>query len=184
MRRDPTPAYDAVVAGHVRPGRSLLAVLHAVQDDFGYVPDATLASIARAMHLSRAEVYGVLTYYHHFRCQPPARLTIALCRAESCRSMGGEALVAHAEAVTGCKIDAHLHEAVGEAVGEGAEHGDVALESVYCLGQCGQSPAATIDGKVRARLDTARFDRLLAAARAVQAGERDGLRTTSEGEQA
>lgn len=94
-------APDALVERHARAGRSLVAILHAIQDDTGYVPPGCVAPLARALNLSRAEVHGVLTYYHHFRTAPPARVTIQMCRAEACRSMGCEALAAHAEARTG-----------------------------------------------------------------------------------
>ena len=88
-------APDALVERHARAGRSLVAILHAIQDDAGYVPPGCVAPLARALNLSRAEVHGVLTYYHHFRTAPPARVTIQMCRAEACRSMGCEALAAH-----------------------------------------------------------------------------------------
>jgi hypothetical protein len=116
------------------------------------------------MHLSRAEVHGVITYYHHFRDRPPAAVRVTLCRAESCRSMGSEALVAHAEGVTGCEID-------GERVG------DVSLHSVYCLGLCAQSPALMIGDTAHARVSTVRFDTLLERAvmnATATRGERSG----------
>ncbi|MEK6349087.1 MAG: NAD(P)H-dependent oxidoreductase subunit E [Burkholderia sp.] len=142
---------DALVSRHARAGQSLVAILHAIQDEAGYVPEGCVPLLAKALNLSRAEVHGVLTYYHHFRTTPPARVTIQLCRAEACRSLGGEALVAHAQARTGCRID-------------GEHHGDVALESVYCLGFCAQSPAAMINDEPHARMTPARFDALLAEA--------------------
>lgn len=152
MSPSPT-APDALVQKHAQPGKSLLAILHAIQDDVGFVPPACVAELAKALNLSRAEVHGVLTYYHHFRTAPPARVTIQICRAESCRSMGCEALVAHAQARTGCQID--------------AKHGDdsdVALESVYCLGLCAQSPSLMINGELHAKASPARFDALYDAA--------------------
>jgi hypothetical protein len=77
-----SPAPDALVERHARAGRSLVAILHAIQDDAGYVPAGCVAPLAKALNLSRAEVHGVLTYYHHFRTAPPARVTIQMCRAE------------------------------------------------------------------------------------------------------
>ncbi|CAM2165639.1 formate dehydrogenase [Burkholderia latens] len=154
-------APDALVERHARAGRSLLAVLHAIQDDAGYVPAGCVAPLAKAMNLSRAEVHGVLTYYHHFRTAPPARVTIQMCRAEACRSMGCETLAAHAEARTGCRFDA--------SHGNGADthaSGDVALESVYCLGLCAQSPSMTINGVLHAKVTPEKFDALLARAAA------------------
>lgn len=160
----PSPvAPETLVHKHARPGASLVAILHAIQDDAGFVPPACIAPLARALNLSRAEVHGVLTYYHHFRSAPPARVTIQICRAEACRSMGGEALVAHAQARTGCRIDARHDEA--------APAGEVALESVYCLGLCAQSPSLTVNGALHARVSPSRFDTLYANAAASVATE-------------
>ncbi|HLW12857.1 MAG TPA: NAD(P)H-dependent oxidoreductase subunit E, partial [Casimicrobiaceae bacterium] len=101
----------------------------------------------------RAEVHGVITYYHHFRTQPAARVTVQLCRAEACRSMGTEALAQHIETHTGCRFDEpHGH---ADAVG---------LESVYCLGQCALSPAMMINDTLHAKVTPQKFDALLAAA--------------------
>jgi formate dehydrogenase subunit gamma len=146
-------APEQLVQRHAQPGRSLLAVLHAIQDELGYVPPDTVAPLARAMNLSRAEVHGVITYYHHFRTQPAAPVTVQLCRAEACRSMGTEALAQHIEAHTGCRFDAeHRH---GETV---------ELESVYCLGQCALSPAMMVNGTLHAKVTPQKFDALFAAA--------------------
>lgn len=146
-------APEQLVQRHAQPGRSLLTVLHAIQDELGYVPADTVAPLARAMNLSRAEVHGVITYYHHFRTQPAAPVTVQLCRAEACRSMGTEALAQHIEAHTGCRFD--------------AEHRDgaaVELESVYCLGQCALSPALMLNGTLHAKVTPQKFDALFAAA--------------------
>jgi formate dehydrogenase subunit gamma len=149
-------APDQLVQRHAQPGRSLLAVLHAIQDDLGYVPPAAVAPLARVMNLSRAEVHGVLTYYHHFRTEPAAPVTVQLCRAEACRSMGTEALAQHIEARTGCRFDARHHQHESRAT--------VGLESVYCLGQCALSPALMINGTLHAKVTLQKFDSLLAAA--------------------
>jgi formate dehydrogenase subunit gamma len=132
---------------------SLLAVLHAIQDELGYVPPGAVAPLARALNLSRAEVHGVITYYHHFRSEPAAPVTVQLCRAEACRSMGTEALAQHIEAHTGCRFDA------GHQPGATVE-----LESVYCLGQCALSPATMVNGTLHARVTPQKFDALFAAA--------------------
>ncbi|TKC91557.1 formate dehydrogenase [Trinickia terrae] len=146
-------APDELVRRHVKPGATLVAVLHAIQDEAGFIPPEAVAPLARAMNLSRAEVHGVITYYHHFRTEPAARVTVQLCRAESCRSMGTEALAQHIEARTGCRFD--------------AEHGpDLGLESVYCLGQCALSPAMMINDTLYAKVTPEKFDALIAAARA------------------
>lgn len=148
-------APDQLVQRHAQPGRSLLAVLHAIQDELGYVPPATVAPLALAMNLSRAEVHGVITYYHHFRTQPAAPVTVQLCRAEACRSMGTEALARHIESQTGCRFD----------VEPSHEHGaTVELESVYCLGQCALSPALMLNGTLHARVTPQKFDAIFAAA--------------------
>ncbi|MGC2972041.1 NAD(P)H-dependent oxidoreductase subunit E [Paraburkholderia aspalathi] len=144
---------NELIERHIRRGGSLLAVLHAIQDELGFVPSDTVAPLARAMNLSRAEVHGVITYYHHFRTQPAAHVTVQLCRAEACRSMGTEALAQHIEARTGCRFDAeHRH---GETV---------ELESVYCLGQCALSPAMMVNGTLHAKVTPQKFDALFAAA--------------------
>lgn len=146
-------APDQLVQRHAQPGVSLLAVLHAIQDEVGYVPPDAVAPLARAMNLSRAEVHGVITYYHHFRTQPAAPVTVQLCRAEACRSMGTEALAQHIEAHTGCRFD-----------GEHQHGATVELESVYCLGQCALSPALMLNGTLHARVTPQKFDAIFAAA--------------------
>ncbi|BAN23838.1 NAD-dependent formate dehydrogenase gamma subunit [Caballeronia insecticola] len=132
-------------------GATLMTILHAIQDETGYVPETAVAPLARALSLSRAEVHGVITYYHHFRSAPPAHVTVQLCRAEACRSMGTEALKDHIEGHTGCRFDS------GHAK-------DTELESVFCLGQCALSPALMINGELHAKVTPAKFDRLYAAA--------------------
>jgi len=146
-------APEQLVERHALPGKSLLAVLHAIQDELGYVPPAAVPPLARTMNLSRAEVHGVITYYHHFRTQPAAPVTVQLCRAEACRSMGTEALAQHIESHTGCRFDAE-HKA-GAAV---------ELESVYCLGQCALSPAMMVNGTLHAKITPQKFDAIFAAA--------------------
>jgi formate dehydrogenase subunit gamma len=146
--------FNELIEQHGRRGESLLAVLHAIQDELGYVPSAAVEPLARALNLSRAEVHGVITYYHHFRTQPPAPVTVQLCRAEACRSMGTEALAQHIEAHTGCRFDGeHQHGATAE------------LESAFCLGQCALSPALMLNGTLHARVTPQKFDALFAAAR-------------------
>lgn len=154
-------APDELVRRHLQPGRTLLALLHAIQDDVGFVPPETVGPLAKAMNLSRAEVHGVITYYHHFRSVPPAAVTVQLCRAESCRSMGSEALAQHIESHTGCRFTQHRHD---EAHAHGG--GEVELESVYCLGQCALSPTMMINGELHVKVTPQKFDALLAAAKA------------------
>ncbi|HEU0200972.1 MAG TPA: formate dehydrogenase subunit gamma [Burkholderiaceae bacterium] len=149
---------EAVVADIIerhreRPG-ALLPLLHDVHDRLGHIPDAAVAPIARALNLSRAEVHGVITFYHHFRRTPGGRHTVRLCQAEACQSRGAEALAQHAQGALGCG----WHETSAD--------GAVTLEPVYCLGQCACSPALMIDDEVHARVTPARFDRLLTLLRA------------------
>ncbi|WP_179402654.1 NAD(P)H-dependent oxidoreductase subunit E [Burkholderia guangdongensis] len=154
-------APDALVERHARAGRSLVAILHAIQDDAGYVPPGCVAPLAKALNLSRAEVHGVITYYHHFRTTPPARVTIQMCRAEACRSMGCETLAAHAEARTGCRFDTTHGNAAHDGAAHGAEPSAVALESVYCLGLCAQSPSMMVNGVLHAKVSPEKFDALV-----------------------
>ena len=132
------------------PG-GLLPALHAVQEALGHVPDEAVPVLAQALNLSRAEVHGVVTYYHHFRRTPPGRHVVQVCRAEACQACGGEELLAHAERALGCK--AH----------ETSADGRVTLEPVYCLGLCASSPAVQIGERLHARVTPERLDRLLGA---------------------
>ncbi|HJV25865.1 MAG TPA: formate dehydrogenase subunit gamma [Aromatoleum sp.] len=137
------------------PG-ALLPILHAIQDEIGWVPDDAVPTIATALHLSRAEVHGVISFYHHFRTRPAGRHVVQVCRAESCRSMGAMALEEHAKASLG--VDFH------ETTGDGA----VTLEPVYCLGNCACSPSIRIDDEIVGRVDAKRFDAEIAALRAAK----------------
>ncbi len=141
----------ALLAEGIRDVGDLLPVLHKIQDMVGYVPSSAIADVAELFNLSRAEVHGVVTFYHYFRTQPPGRHQIQVCRAEACQSMGAEQLLEHAQQALGCK----LH-------GKSADD-SFSLEPVYCLGQCALSPAIMIDDKVHAKVSPARFDKLIAA---------------------
>lgn len=144
-------AAEELVRRHAVQDATLMTILHAIQDETGFVPAEVVAPLAQVLSLSRAEVHGTITYYHHFRSAPPARVSVQLCRAEACRSMGTEALKEHIEGHTGCRFDN------GHA--QGTE-----LESVFCLGQCALSPAMTINGEIHARVTPEKFDRLYKAA--------------------
>lgn len=135
-----------------KPG-ALLPILHAIQDEIGFVPPESVQTIAEALNLSRAEVHGVITFYHYFRQTPPGRKTIHLCRAESCQAMGSDALEAHVKSALG--IDYH----------ENSADGAFSLEPVYCLGNCACSPAIMIDKDVYGRVTPERFDEIVADAR-------------------
>lgn len=166
MEPSSAAAPDELVRRHASPGASLIAVLHAIQDDAGFVPPEVVAPLARVFNLSRAEVHGVVTYYHHFRTHPPAPVTIALCRAEACRSMGTEALARHIESRTLCRFDAARAAAQANSENAPACQGEVELESVYCLGQCALSPSMTINGALHVKVTPEKFDALFAQARA------------------
>ena len=131
-----------------RPG-PLIEVLHAIQGELGFVPPAAVPLVAAELNLSRAEVHGVVSFYHFFRSTPPGAHTVSVCRAESCQAMGGEALAAHARQQLG--VDFH----------ETTPDGRFSLEPVYCLGNCACSPAVMIDGRLHGRVTPERFDGLL-----------------------
>ncbi len=133
------------------PG-ALLPILHALQKEFGYIDREVEPLIAEILNISRAEVHGVVTFYHDFRQKPAGRHVLRLCRAESCQAHGSDALAARAEA------------RLGIAFGDTAADASVTLEPVYCLGLCSVSPAAMLDGRVVARLDEKMLDALLAEA--------------------
>lgn len=128
----------------------LLPILHAVQEAFGYVPQEALPRIAEKLNVTRAEVHGVMSFYHDFREVPAGRHVVKLCRAEACQAQGAEAVAAHAKARLG--VDFH----------ETTANGAVTLEPVFCLGLCACGPSAMVDGKVVGRVDAARLDEILA----------------------
>jgi formate dehydrogenase subunit gamma len=139
----------AIVERHRHREGPLLPILHEVQQTFGHVPREAVPAIALALNLSRAEVWGVLTFYHDFRQAPAGRHVLRLCRAEACQSMGCEALVARAEA------------RLGTACGTTRPDGAVTFEAVYCLGLCATGPSGMLDGRLLGRLDAARLDAVL-----------------------
>ena len=150
---DATLAADLIRARRQLPGATL-PILHAIQDTFGYVDDQAIPLIADALNISRAEVVGVIHFYHDFRQQPPGRHVLRLCRAEACQSMGCDGLA-----------DRVRHQ-LGVDFGETTADGAVTLEAVYCLGNCALSPAAMLDGRLIGRVDPARAEQLLAEAQA------------------
>lgn len=140
---------EIVVRSKDTPG-AMLPILHEIQDAAGYIPAESVAIIADALNLSRAEVHGVITYYHHFRQQPPVKHVLKLCQAEACQAVGSAALAEHAKAMLGC----NFHEHTGD--------GMIAIEPVYCLGHCACGPSLMVnDADVHARMTTVKFDALL-----------------------
>lgn len=141
-----------LLAHESMPG-NLLPILHGIQDAFGYIPREAVADIADALNLSRAEVHGVLSFYHYFRDSPPGRNTIRICRAEACQAMHGKDLEEYAR--KRLKIDWH----------ETTSDGDFSLEPVYCLGNCACSPSMSVNDEVYGRVTQERFDEIVAACR-------------------
>ena len=131
----------------------LLPILHGLQQEFGYVPQQSLPVIAEALNLSRAEVYGVVSFYHDYRSHPAGRHVLKLCQAEACQSMGSDA------------IAAMVQQRLGIGFHETAKDGSVTLEPVYCLGLCACSPSAMLDGEVIGRLDADKIDEIVAELR-------------------
>ena len=142
----------AAVERHRHRDGPLIEVLHDVQADFGCIPSGAVPVIARALNLSRAEVHGVVTFYHHFRTKAPGRHVLQICRAESCQAAGGRA------------IESHAQKRLGIGFGETTPDGRVTLEAVYCLGLCACSPAAMLDDEVHGRVTPESLDALIDAA--------------------
>jgi formate dehydrogenase subunit gamma len=131
----------------------LLPILHGIQEEFGYVPGESVPVIADLLNLSRAEVHGVVTFYHDYRNHPAGRHVLKLCRAEACQSMGGDALAAK------------MQQLLGIGFHETTKDGSVTLEPVYCLGLCACAPSAMLDGEVIGRLDADKVEEIAAEVR-------------------
>jgi formate dehydrogenase subunit gamma len=145
------PNVQAIIASLKDKPGALLPILHGIQDELGYIPAETVPAIANALNLSRAEVHGVISFYHYFRDTQPGKTTIHLCRAESCQSMGAKALENHVKNRLG--IDYH----------ETTKDGVFSLEPVYCLGLCSCSPSMQIDNEVYGRVTAESFDSTIEA---------------------
>ena len=143
-----------IIAAHADREGALLPVLHALQHAFGFIPTEAVPIVAGALNLSRADVHGVVTFYHDFRSAPAGRRVLKLCRAEACQARGGDAIAARAEQGLGVKLGATTK-----------DH-QVTLEAIYCLGLCASGPAAMLDDRVIGRLDAGRLDALIEEARA------------------
>lgn len=149
-------AIRIAIAGEKDKPGALLPILHGIQDRIGHIPPEAVPVIADVLNLSRAEVHGVISFYHYFRQTPPGRHTVQICQAESCQAMGSAKLTAHAKQHLG--IDFHQ-----TTVDE-----EFSLEPVYCLGNCACSPAVMIDDEVYGRVSNGRLEQLLETARKAQ----------------
>lgn len=137
------------IAAHKNMPGGLLPLLHAIQDDIGYVPEECYPQISKALALSVAEVHGVVTFYHHFRTHPKGKHVLQVCRAESCQAMGSASLEAHTRKCL--NIDYH----------QTSSDGAITLEPVYCLGNCALSPAVMLDDDVYGRMDAQKIEMLI-----------------------
>ena len=147
-----TNGYDSAIASKIiehyesRP-EMLIQILHGIVERFGYIPDTAVRQLADELNLSRADVHGVVSYYHDFRTEPPGRHIVKICQAEACQAMGSRELTRHAVESLGVEMR--------------ASDDDITLEPVYCLGNCACSPAVMIDGRTYGRVSLERFDELI-----------------------
>lgn len=147
-QHDSAIATEIINEHDARP-EMLVQILHGFVDRCGFISDEAIRQIANELNLSRAEVHGVVSYYHDFRREPAGRRIVKICQAEACQSMGSRELTAHAERTLGVA----MHGTTGD--------GETTLEPVYCLGNCACSPAVMVDGEVFGRVDGARLDEIL-----------------------
>ena len=143
-----TTVQEIITALKDKPG-ALLPILHAIQDQLGYVPADSVPAIAKGLNLSRAEVHGVISFYHYFRDTAPGKQTIHLCRAESCQAMGGK------------ELEAYVKQSLGIDYHETTADGKFSLEPVYCLGNCACSPAIQIDHDIYGRVTVDNFESII-----------------------
>ncbi len=146
--------YDPAIATEIinnfgAKAEMLVQILVAFVERYSYISEEAIRQIAEELNLSRAEVHGVVSFYHDFRTEPPGRHIVKICQAESCQAMGSRELTTHAE------------KTIGVAISQTTADGEVSLEAVYCLGNCACSPAVMIDEKVYGRVNPRKFDSLL-----------------------
>jgi formate dehydrogenase subunit gamma len=147
-------AVRRAVQRHTGDKGPLMEILHEVQSQLGCVPRTAVPVIADLLNISRADVYGVVTFYRDFREEPAGRRTVRICRAEACQSLGCDELVAHAT------------ETLGVGLGETTVDGEVTLDQVFCLGNCALGPSVEVDGRLYGRMSSQRFDRMLSVGHA------------------
>lgn len=141
---------DELITTYQSQKGGLLPLLHAIQDKLGFIPPEHVVDIAKGLNVSRAEVHGVITYYHYFRTKPPGKHMLQVCRAESCQSCGADELLALAEKTLGCQSH------------ETNKNGSVTLEPVYCLGLCASSPAIQVDDQLYGRVTADQLKKIIA----------------------
>jgi len=141
---------ESAVNSHQGRVGALLPVLHSVQDKLGFIPTEAVPLIAGALNLSRAEIHGVMSFYHDFRSEPPGEHVVHLCRAEACQAMGA------------LNLEQHARERLGIEFGETTQDGLFTLEPVYCLGNCACSPSIRVNDEIHARVTPDKFDELIA----------------------
>ena len=138
-----------VCNAHGNRPADLIEILHEIQTQVGYVPEGATQLLANALNLSRAEVHGVISFYHDFHREPPGSHIVRVCRAEACQAVGCESLAKHAET------------SLGAGFGKTQRNRKTTLEAVYCLGNCALGPSVMIDGELHGRVDASRFDALM-----------------------
>ncbi|MBT8048176.1 MAG: formate dehydrogenase subunit gamma [Xanthomonadales bacterium] len=147
---------ENAVARHQHSLGPLLPVLHAIQETFGFIPRDAVPLVAGALNLSRAEIHGVIGFYHDYRTEPAGEHTLHLCRAEACQATGA------------AELELHARERLGIDFGETTPDGRFTLEPVYCLGNCACAPAIRINDDTFARVSIEKFDRLIAELESVE----------------
>ena len=150
--REATAAREIALRYGNRPD-ALLEILHDLQEQLGFIPEAALPALAKSLNLSRAEVHGVVTFYHDYRREPAGRHVIKVCRAEACQSMGANELVG--------MIERYLKVKLGQTTADGA----ITVEAAYCLGNCALSPAIMVDEQLVGRVDARKFEKIVAECR-------------------
>lgn len=140
---------EKIIADHANTPGAMLPMLHAIQQEQGYIPPESVELIAKTLQISRAEVHGFITFYHDFRMQPGGKHLVQVCRAESCQAMGSR------------HLEAHVKYKLGIDYQQCTDDGLIQLEAVYCLGNCACSPSIRIDDDIYGRVTPERFDEIL-----------------------
>ncbi len=146
-----TASVARIIQQHRDQEGALIPILHAIQDTLGHIPENSIPLIAAMLQRSRAEVFGVISFYPHFRLAPIDGIHLEICRAEACQARGAQALIDHVEQQLGCRL------------GSPSADGRVSTHAAYCLGLCAQGPAVMIDGEAHAHVGAERLDQLLQA---------------------